>query len=202
MAKWKAVLGLILSMLVTGGCGNDANADKAAGMSSPDAGPTGAGVLSVEGTSEIEADGMIVWMVGTGPSEYTYVFGQVTTVGDTFKLALDQPPPQEALNAGGVGVGFAVVSSSFDLSTIPEGRVSEETERTLQREVLLGTEAGAATMCDYAIIYKGVDATEQTWVRRFVPGFSCGKLLHDRTFEPVDCAELRLETGCQPANWT
>jgi hypothetical protein len=141
----------------------------------------------------------VIWTVSSGSPDYNYVYGKGTSTGETFKLSLTAPPPEEALNNGNLGVGVVVLWPQGKLPA--EGKAGEE--------VVNGV-IGAAG--NYAIIYKGPNAPDMPWVSDFPPGYSCGKgappvpgSSHE-SFTPVDCSEVSITVDdiekIKFVNWT
>ena len=107
---------------------------------------------------------LVAWVVSSGTPDYTYAFGEGTIdpVAGTFRIQLDQPPPAQALNAGGLGVGIIIattnqaVGDGYDLGRSP-----------------LGELVGAAGR--HGIIFLG-DQTIQSpqWATQFNPGYGVG----------------------------
>lgn len=71
---------------------------------------------------------VVAWVVSSASPDYTYVFseGSLDPTAGTFRIAFEQPPPLDALNAGALGVGIIVVTTNQalgtgdDLGTVPE----------------------------------------------------------------------------------
>jgi hypothetical protein len=57
---------------------------------------------------------LVSWAVTSGTPDYSYVFGEgsIDPSGGTFQIRFDQPPPAEALNTGGLGVGIIVATTN------------------------------------------------------------------------------------------
>ncbi|NIN73106.1 MAG: hypothetical protein GTO46_14495 [Gemmatimonadetes bacterium] len=109
---------------------------------------------------------LVVWVVSSGPADYTYVFGEGSLDRDagTFQVRLDLPPPAEARNAGVLGVGVIVVTTN---QSVGEG----DDIATLPETELIGA-AG-----QYGVIY--VTTPEQAaqnryWAAEFQAGYGVG----------------------------
>ena len=148
---------------------------------------------------------VVVWTVSAGSPDYTYVFGRSTFEGTTtVTLPLGTPPPAEALNHG-LGVGY--VLSFTPGVTVPDGRLDDSTQSTLE-----GSVDGAAS--NQAIIYRADTGSGAAtwWADDFAPGFSCGEGTPNPAgsgfdgFTPIDCAGVVVLFAHPSAytfpNWT
>jgi len=108
---------------------------------------------------------VVLWGVSSGSPDYSYVFGSGTIhrFNGTFSIRLDQPPPIEALNAGGLGVGFIVVTTD----AWEDGDVITSSSQTTGVLGLTG---------QHALIYVvDSDATQvRDWAGTFDTGYSVG----------------------------
>ncbi len=164
--------------------------------------------LTVGGSSAVNSDGAVVWIVTSGSPDYQFLFGRFQASDGSFRLRFDRAPPAEALNDGVLGVGTLIASSTFDLTQFPEGRqASGESVRVEDND------AGTALSCRYAIIFvqsglSSILSSEDDWPSNFPLGYSCGEVVPAQegqtfdTFEPVNCGDMQLETGCSGPNWT
>ena len=125
-------------------------------------------IQNVSGT-QLPADTrlLVVWTVASGSPDYTYVWGEgaIDRVGGTFVVQLDNPPPGDALNAGGLGVGVLVLTTDRSLET-GDDLVNVPLPRLL----------GAAGQ--FGVIYVDGDPTEaaafRAWAADFPTGYSVG----------------------------
>jgi hypothetical protein len=107
---------------------------------------------------------VIAWVVSATQSDYAYVFGQGTVQGGRFQVTFREPPPAEALNAGQLGVGIVVLTTS---SGLRDGVHLEDV--VLDPSELLGATG------QYAVIYKATDSVDQVdWEDAFPLGFGAG----------------------------
>ena len=109
---------------------------------------------------------VVAWVVSSTSPDYTYVFGQGTldpTAG-TFRVALDQPPPSQALNDGALGVGIIVattnqsIGNGQDISSVP---VTELIGAAGQYGIIFVTNPGQA-------------AQYRDWAAQFETGYGVG----------------------------
>lgn len=106
---------------------------------------------------------LLVWTVTTSSTDYDYVYGEGTidASAGTFTLALSEPPPAAALNAGIVGVGLLIVTTNQEIGT------GDSTEG-LEAEIL-----GASPR--YAVIWRVPGASGGLdWVDAFDSGYGVG----------------------------
>jgi hypothetical protein len=74
---------------------------------------------------------LVGWVVTSGEPDFTYVFGEGTMdpVAGTFRIEFDEPPPTQALNLGGLGVGIILattnqaVGNGYDIGRSPPGEL-------------------------------------------------------------------------------
>lgn len=141
----------------------------------------------------------VAWVVSSGSPDYTYSFGSGSLSGATFQVTFaTDPPPAEALNSYGVGVGLIVAYQAG--TSVPQGKI----DFGALEPKLLGLSAR------HAVIYKKADASTIEWATQFPTGYSCGVCgpppsgsLFD-TYAPVDCSTVKLDlTGTEEScNWT
>jgi hypothetical protein len=57
---------------------------------------------------------LVGWTVSSGDPDYAYTFGEGTIdpAAGTFRIEFNDPPPPEALNTGGLGVGIIVATTN------------------------------------------------------------------------------------------
>jgi hypothetical protein len=107
---------------------------------------------------------IVAWVVSATQSDYAYVYGEGTFHGSTFQVAFRQPPPAEALNAGQLGVGIVVLTTSTSLR---DGVHLEDV--ALEPGELLGATGR------HAVIYKATESVDQVdWEQAFPLGFNAG----------------------------
>lgn len=137
----------------------------------------------------------VVWSVTTESPDYAYRFGKAESLGGTsFVASFTSEPPDEALNADGIGVGFVAL---FPLGTVlADGKLDADL-------VPLGFTS------QHAIIYKKPEAkSERWWIGQFPEGFSCGACAAPpagETFEgykPAACSLSLVINPSDSCNWT
>jgi hypothetical protein len=90
-----------------------------------------AGKVTNRSGAAIPADArvLVVWMVSALDPDYAYVLGEgeLTDGGTRFRVSLDAPPPDAALNYGRLGVGLVVLTTDQDVGTgddlMPDGAI-------------------------------------------------------------------------------
>jgi hypothetical protein len=139
--------------------GSDSN-----GSSDGDFTVTGA-LDNVAGTSiPSNARVVVAWVVTATSPDYTYIFGEGTVTGSTFQVTFHDPPPAAALNAGELGVGIVVLTTS---AALQPGVHLEDA--SVDPSELLGATGR------YAIIYKASEPVAQVdWGSAFPLGFGVG----------------------------
>jgi hypothetical protein len=128
---------------------------------------------------------LVVWVVTSGDPDHSYVFGHgtINEAAGTFQIQLDQPPPAQALNTGGLGVGIIVATTD---QTIGDG--SDATD--VSADVV-----GAAGR--YGVIYIGQNNIQDPqWASGFDSGYGVGVGVDvtddfDR-FEPTSASSVVL----------
>jgi hypothetical protein len=172
-----APLGLVLSLLTA--CGDSTG--------STDVLFTASGPLNNVSGQPLPAGARVVvaWVVSAGSPDYTYVFGEGTVQGNTFRVSFTAPPPAEALNAGQLGVGIVLLTSGTGLHS------GMRLEDAPPNTVLLGATG------NFAIIYKVGDPVAQVdWAGSFPVGFGAGVGVERPgdfdAFEPVAPTSLEL----------
>jgi hypothetical protein len=107
---------------------------------------------------------LVGWTVTSGDPDYAYTFGEGTIdpAAGTFRIEFNDPPPPEALNTGGLGVGTIVATTN------PAVGNGYHLDRLSPSEVV-----GAAGR--YGIIYIA-DPNIQIpqWAAAFTPGYGVG----------------------------
>ena len=149
------------------------------------------GVLgSVTGTSAAqEARAVILWQVTSGNGDYEYVTGEGAAVDGSFLVHASAPPPAEAINAHGVGVGLVVLVSKD--APPPRGRIDGD------QLTVLGLSP------QHAIIWKGA-GPGLPWSQAFPDGYACGRCVPASGearfdgFAPVACGEVEVVTSSTP----
>ena len=204
------ILSLLLLLVAAPGCSSDADPDPDDRPAQPDGGspPTPetdaepvppdaappAFALSGDVTgAEIPADAEVVvmWPVGA-PSDHAAKWGDGTSSGSQFTLALsDAPPPPFVMNelGGGarVGIGFLVLVPTG--TALPDGALDPEQELTLLGNTLT------------PIIWReGTIEGDLSWLNAFEEAtYQCGRCVQSDeesfdTFEPIDCAAVEITT--------
>lgn len=145
----------------TGACSDDPAA--------PERGFEVTGTVSNRSGIEVPSDAriLVVWGVSASSPDYNYVFGEGDLVdeGTAFRVEIDEPPPEAALNLGAVGVGVIIVTTD---QTIGMGDDVE----SISEEAILGA-AG-----QFGVIYVAPesDAGETLpWVEAFSEGYNVGR---------------------------
>lgn len=192
------LLGMAAAALLLGtalaACGDD--------VVGPDEALTVSGTVNNRSGVAIPQNARIVvaWVVSSGSPDYTYVFGEGTLRNGSsgFSVRFDEPPPPEALNSNGLGVGIPLLVAGSD---IQPGMRLEDAD--------LSSIRGAAGQ--YAIIYVADDpAGLQDWVTRFPRGYSVGRGVKRANqfdaFEPVAPGSVELIVddleNIEFVNWT
>lgn len=129
---------------------------------------------------------VVAWVVSAASPDYTYIFGQGTVQGGTFRVTFPAPPPAEALNAGQLGVGVVVLTTSTGLTN---GVHLEDV--ALDPTELLGATGR------FAVIYKATEVVDQVdWEAAFPLGFGAGAGVDRQNdfdaFEPAAPSALEL----------
>jgi hypothetical protein len=109
----------------------------------------------------------------------------------------DAPPPKEAINSYGIGIGIlALVDAKL---AVPEGKLDEAT-----LDAVLGLSQS------HAVIWRADDAQDLDWSGAFPRGYGCGRCVEAPegegfdSFSPVECAGLEIQLGVNGGvcNWT
>lgn len=160
----------------------------------------GDGGFSAQGQMTSATDGVLamIWSVPSATPEYAYRFGSVTAVSPTsFIVSLPSAPPDDAVNADGIGVGVVVL---FQPGTqVPAGKLPQS----------LGSAVLGFT-AQHAIVYRKPGASsERWWADGFEDGLSCGKCSPPPAgeafdgFVPTSCSSLALVLNpAQSCDWT
>jgi hypothetical protein len=189
-------LGFTLPALACFACSSSDNHEE--GAETPD---TVRGAL-VGSTAPASGKVAIIWSVSSGSPDYAYVFGEGTSTGTRYIVTPEGPPPEEALNRYGVGIG---VLALFPKDTeLPEGKLDEDA---------MPEPLGISQ--DHAIIWRAADATGPEWSSSFPAGYSCGVCVRVPdsgdgvfhgfdSFEPEDCSKVDIAVGSSgdACNWT
>lgn len=192
LARFAPSLFLVLSAATA--CGGDATG------SSEDLFTVSGPITNVSGQPiPSNARVVIAWVVSSGSPDYTYIYGEGTVQGGSFRVTL-RTPPAEALNQGEVGVGVALLTtngslrSGVHLEDLPVGP-----------EELLGATGR------FAVIYKAAETvTYVDWADAFPFGFGAGVGVERPgdfdAFEPVAPTSLELIVddldNIEFVNWT
>ncbi|HET9387426.1 MAG TPA: hypothetical protein VFO67_19980 [Gemmatimonadales bacterium] len=106
---------------------------------------------------------LAVWGVSSGTPDYGYVFGEgtINRLAGTFRIRFDQPPPDDALNMGELGVAFLIATTDQSLT---QGRLPS------------GPIGYAGLTARYAVIFlKSENASQfRSWATLFDIGYSVG----------------------------
>jgi hypothetical protein len=160
----------------------------------------------------------VVWNVSSGSPDYVYAWGRARLDDEHFTVRLDGPPPAEALNSYGLGVGAIVLAPTDD--PLPEGRLDDDVG-----ERITGISPRHAIIyADHERFHAAVDELAERltpdelqeardhWLLDFPPGYSCGEGRDAEpgetfdTYVPVDCREVWLHQGdlseVDGVNWT
>ena len=123
------------------------------------------GPLTNQSSQAVPANARVVvaWVVTSASPDYTYIYGEGTVQGGTYRVTFTAPPPAEALNDGQIGVGIVLLTSGSGLHS------GMRLEDAPANTVLLGGTG------NYAVIYKAVDTvTRVDWAGPFPLGFGAG----------------------------
>jgi hypothetical protein len=165
-------------------------------------------MLTAEAGHTVPASGelVVVWTVSAGSPDYSYAFGRRSFADTTtVALPLGTPPPAEALN---YGLGVAIILAVSPEASIPDGRLDDATESTLEAGAFLGAAS------NQAIIYRNpASATDITWwASDFETGYSCGEGVPNPAgsgfdgFRPIECSDVIIRFDDPAAfdfpNWT
>jgi len=128
---------------------------------------------------------VVAWVVSSGTPDYTYIYGEGTVSGGTYRVTFIAPPPAQALNGGQLGVGIVLLTSGTGLHS------GMRLEDAPANTVLLGATG------NYAVIYKAGDpVTQVDWADQFPLGFSAGvgvrRQMDFDAFAPTDPNGLEL----------
>lgn len=141
---------------------------------------------------------VVIWTVSATSPDYLFAFGQGTASGSDVFVSFSTTPPEEAINAGVLGVGLVGVVDASEV--IVEGKI---TEGQIEKAHFISS--------DHAVIYRGAmdpPAGAKSWIDAFPKGFSCGRCVDTGTtfddFAPEDCKDFRLvpAAGAKVCNWT
>jgi hypothetical protein len=143
---------------------------------------------------------VVAWVVSAASPDYTYIYGEGTVQGGSFRLTFTQPPPAAAVNAGEIGVGVVLLTTSTALRS----GVHLEDAAVAEGELLGAT-------ARYAVIYKAADTvTLVDWADAFPLGFSAGSGVERPgefdAFTPSSPTSMELIVGdldqIDIVNWT
>lgn len=155
------------------------------------------------------SEAIVAWNVTSGPSDYAYVWGRAPLQNGAFKLDMAGPPPAEALNSNGLGVGLILIVPRS--SGILDGRQSEADEDKFE-SVVGASERHAIIYLDRAQAEAALSATagatpeeaaraHDHWLFDFAQGYSCGVGKEAQpeekfdSFVPVDCSTVVTRAG-------
>jgi hypothetical protein len=140
---------------------------------------------------------VVLWLVDSMPSDYSYKFGDGTATAATFSVPPLHDPPMAARTQGpSVDIGVGLMVLLHPGAQLPDG-------------ALISQPNAVGYSLQYAIIYRGsADAgTGVAWTSAFPVGMSCGKCVASTTgldtFKPTDCASLVIDTNLNApsCNW-
>lgn len=143
---------------------------------------------------------VIAWVVSSGPSDYTYVFGEGSVQGTSFSVVLRQSPPAATLNAGQLGVGVALLTTK---SSVRSGVHLED--------VVTDPADLIDTTGQFAVIYKQVEVVDVVdWAMAFLLGYGVGAGVQRPqefdAFQPVAPTSMELIVddleNIEFENWT
>ncbi|MEJ7727602.1 MAG: hypothetical protein WKG00_00125 [Polyangiaceae bacterium] len=187
----------------TGGAGGNGGAGGAGGMGGAGGGGGSAPFDGVSGpitdVVPAAADVMVAWVVSSGSPDYVYSFGDGSISGATFVAGFaTDPPPDEALNNGLLGVGVILL--------VPPG-TKPAAGKIMNWNDIEDSLLGASD--SHAVIYRASGAV-QGWPTSFPLGYSCGVCvpmgMGFDDFEPVSCDQVEVTGGPESSldfcNWT
>jgi len=157
--------------------------------------------LTFSGTvtgSAVPATGavFIIWQVTSGNGDHLYKFGEGSSTSGTFMVALPGDPPDLAINAYGVGVGYVVLFEPE--KTVPDGIVA--------LDEISGAQGFAV---QYAVIWRDISKSGNSWSNSFPAGLTCGQCVQGSGvsdgYAPVDCSLVEVATPVDESaicNWT
>jgi hypothetical protein len=187
----------VFALVLVGSCGDDGPTD----VPNPLPVTVSGTIQNVNGTTiPSNARAIVVWNVTSG-ADYSYVFGigTVNAQAGTFSITFAANPPDEALNAGRLGVGLIILTTD---ASLVQGRLPDNATLT---GVLGLTE-------DHSVIFQKGDGSNSPtdWPNRFTQGYSVGEVERSQTtfdsFKRVALNALRLVVddlaNLHPPNWT
>jgi hypothetical protein len=155
------------------------------GCAQPGAEEGGGDALSlsvpVTGAVMAPAEAVVLWEVSSGSRDYAFAWGRAAVSAGRFELSLDEPPPAEAMNAYGLGVG--VVATTLRPAALPEGKLPDAfDERQLtglsDRHAIIYADHDAANAYIEAnkagASMEELQRARQHWLFDFPDGYSCG----------------------------
>lgn len=149
---------------------------------------------------------LVAWNVSSGPEDYAYIWGRAAVTDDSFKLNLPNPPPAEAINSYGLGVGLLVVMPVA--AGVPDGRQSESDEDKFEqvtgaseRHAIIYVDRERAEAEISAASPDEVAEAREHWLFDFEAGYSCGvgkEAAPGETFDsyqPIGCDAVQIRMG-------
>ena len=168
-----------------------------------------------------DSEAVVVWTVTSGSPDYAYVWGRADVQGSSFNLRLQAPPPAEAINSYGLGVGIVLIVPTS--ARIRDGKQTDADEKLFaqavgasERHAILYVEPERTRAAIEAMASK-VTAEElqrarEHWLFDFPAGYSCGAARQAAagetfdSFAPEDCNEVQIRSGAlddfEFPNWT
>jgi len=143
---------------------------------------------AVVGTA-IPAEGTVIvgWIVYAG-DDHVYKFGDGSSTGSRYTVALPGPVPAAANNPD--GVAFGVVALLTKGAEVPEGPFDGN---SLEGMVIGGADGG--------LVFRAASSTRTGWPEAFPPGeVSCARCVHVASgghdqLEPIACDQLAIDTS-------
>jgi hypothetical protein len=147
------------------------------------------GKLRFDQPTTIPADARVLALWNVDPdsaSGYWYLHGEgtVNMADSSYSIRFDALPPEDALNPGGFGVVYVVMTSA---NTVRSGHLQDDQTDALRVTMLGATE-------DHGLIYirttADSGAVRKPWLGRFSRGFTVGRGIRDN---PTDTIYARDE---------
>ncbi len=156
-------LALLLLLLATTACESTTALEKELEPDGDDIVVAGRVVNRSGAAIPADARVLVVWVVSATDPDYSYVLGEgeLTDGGTRFRVSLEAPPPDVALNYGRLGVGLVILTTDQDAGTGDD---------FIWEDAILGV-AGW-----YGVVYvKDPMLSSLSWVTTFPEGYSVGR---------------------------
>lgn len=146
----------------------------------------------------VASEVLVAWNVSSGPDDYAYIWGRADVLDGSFELDLPSPPPAEAMNSYGLGVGLLVVMPTA--AGIADGRQSESEEDKFE-EVTGASERHAIIYVDRERAAAEISEAREHWLFDFETGYGCGvgkEAAPGETFDsyqPIGCDAVQIRMG-------